>query len=115
MAHRRKRGKKRTNEGLRLTDKKHPREAIIATAMGVVSIVVFCVLCFMSGESRGTSGVEAGIMGVFCFLMSIAGFITAWISLHKENIRPLFPTIGVMINGLTVLFYLLVYIWGTSV
>lgn len=115
MARRRKRGKERTNEGLRLTDKKHPREAMIATAMGIVSIVVFGVLCFMSGESRGTSGIEAGIAGVLCFLTSITGFITSWISLHKENIRPLFPTIGVIVNGLTVLFYLLVYIWGTSV
>ncbi len=115
MARRRKRGKERTNEGLRLTDKKHPKEAMIATAMGMVSIVVFCVLCFMSGESRGTSGVEAGVAGVFCFFISIVGFILAWVSLHKDNIRPMFPTIGVVINGLLVLFYLLVYIWGTSV
>lgn len=115
MSRRRKRGKGRTNEGLRLTDKRHPREAVIATAIGVVSIVVFGVLCFMSGESRGTSGIEAGAVGILCFATSITGFIVSWVSLHKENIRPLFPTIGVLVNGLTVLFYLLVYIWGTSV
>lgn len=115
MARRRKRGRERTNEGLRLTDKRHPREAMIASVIGIVSIVVFGVLCFMSGESRGTSGIEAGAVGILCVVASITGFIVSWVSLHKENIRPTFPTIGVIVNGLTVLFYLLVYIWGTSV
>lgn len=35
-----------------------------------------------------------GIVGILCFIISISGFILSWISLRKENIRYLFPTIG---------------------
>lgn len=114
MSHRGKRGKERTNEGLRLTDKKHPKGAILSTILAVISIGIFALLCFLSGESNGNSGLEAGILGILCFCISIAGFILAWISLHQENIRPFFPTIGALANGLMMLFYLMVYIWGTA-
>ena len=112
MAHGRK--KKRENDGLRLTDKKHPKIAVLSTGMAVLSLGIFAVLCFMSGETNGQSGIEAGLIGILCFCISIAGFIMAWLSLHQDNIRPLFPTIGAVANGLLMLFYLIVYILGTS-
>lgn len=103
---------KRRKEGLRLTDKKHPKQGIWATALGVLSIVIFLVLCFMSGEARGKSGIEIGFMGLLCVLVSLAGFVLAWLSLRLENIRQLFPSLGVIINGLMLLLYLIVYILG---
>lgn len=106
--------KKRGREGLRLTDKKHPKSAVLATGLAVLSFVIFAVICFLSGESRGQSGIEAGVIGIFCFAVSIAGFLLSWISLMQDNIRTLFPSIGVVANGLLVLFYLIVYILGTS-
>lgn len=106
--------KKRENEGLRLTDKRHPKMAILSCGLAIFSFASFAVLCFMSGETNGHSGIEAGIMGLLCFAVTIVGFILAWISLTRENIRPLFPTIGAVVNGLMMLFYLIVYILGTS-
>ncbi len=107
------RKKKRGGEGLRLTDKKHPRSAVAATGLAVLSLAIFAVICFMSGESRGQSGIEAGVIGLLCFVISIVGFILSWLSLGMDNIRTLFPSIGVVTNGLLVLFYLIVYILGT--
>lgn len=112
MSRRKKRD--RENEGLRLTDKKHPKGAIVSTILSVVSLGIFAVLCFMSGETNGQSGIEAGWIGLLCLAISIVGFILAWISLHQENIRPLFPTIGALANGLIMLMYIIVYVWGTS-
>lgn len=105
--------KKRENEGLRLTDKRHPPMAILACGLAVLSLGIFAVLCFMSGETNGHSGLEAGIMGILCALISITGFVLAWISLNQDNIRTLFPTIAAVFNGLLVLLYLIVYILGT--
>lgn len=103
---------KKRKEGLRLTDKKHPKQGIWATVMGILSIIIFLVLCFISGKERGGSGIGIGLAGLACAIISIWGFILAWLSLRLDNIRQLFPSLGVVINGLMVLMYLIVYILG---
>jgi hypothetical protein len=104
--------KKRKKDGLRLTDKKHPIQGIWSTILGILSIVIFLILCIMSGEARGASGIEIGFMGLLCGAISIAGFALALLALRLENIRQLFPSLGVVINGLMILLYLIVYIVG---
>ncbi len=108
------RRRKRENDGLRLTDKRHPGLGILSTVLALASLILFGAVCFVSGTNRGNSGLGVGLVGVLCFLISIAGFICAWISLHQENIRPHFPTIGSVLNGLMMIMYLMLYIWGTS-
>lgn len=107
-------GKRRGRKGqsLHLTDKRHPASAILATALGAVSVMLFIGLCWVSGQSHGKAGLLVGLFGIGCFCLSVAGFVLAWISLHQENIRPLFPTIASVLNGLSVVFYLLLYLWG---
>lgn len=104
--------KKRGKQSLHLTDKRHPASAIIATILGLVSIVLFITLCFVSSQSHGKAGILIGLAGIGCFVISLIGFVLSWISLHQENIRPLFPTIASVMNGLSIVFYLLLYLWG---
>ena len=107
--------KKEARSLLRLTDKKHPISGIIAMIMGIVSLIIFADTCFISSQSHGKAGMMVGVMGFICFLLSIAGFGLSWYTLHQENIRPHFPTIGAIISGLSMVFYLLLYIWGTFI
>lgn len=107
--------KKRGAQSLRLTDKRHPVSGIVAMILGIISVILFIVICFISSQSHGKAGILAGLAGIFCFILSIAGFVLSWLTLHQENIRPLFPTIAAVINGLSVVFYLLLYIWGTFI
>lgn len=65
----------------------------------------------MSGNNKGNGGMIVGIVGILCFIISISGFILSWISLRKENIRYLFPTIGAVVNGLQIVGYM-VSIYG---
>ncbi len=106
---------KKERHSLRLTDKKHPRGAIIATLIGVASMILFIITCVISSDSNGKAGALAGVAGLFCLLLSVIGFIGAWLSLRGENIRPLFPTIAAVINGLLMVFYVFLYMWGMFV
>lgn len=105
--------KKRGRKSLQLTDKKHPGIAIGATFVGICSMVLFIVTCFLSSESHGNAGISIGFAGIFCSLLAAVGFGMSWVSLRMDNIRPLFPTIASIINGLLLVFYMLLYIVGT--
>ena len=95
--------RKRKKEGeLRLTDKKHPISGIWSVLIGVFALIMFIVTCFISGDNGGKGGIIVGIVGIL-----------SWMSLRKENIRYLFPTIGAVVNGLQIIGYMIVYIWGS--
>ena len=107
------RKKKREEGDLRLTDKKHPPMGICSTIMGGASFVMFMTACIISGQHGGNAGIYAGVIGIFCLIISIVGFILAWISLHQEDIRAVFPTIGSVSNGILTIIYMLLYVIGT--
>ena len=49
--------KKRKKDGLHLTDKKHPKQGIASTILGLLSLVLFLVLCILSGQAGGNAGI----------------------------------------------------------
>lgn len=109
------RKKRKEKSTLRLSDKKHPVSAIVATGIGLASLSLFLVVCLISSESNGNGDIWVGAGGVLCFVLSVVGFILSWMSLHIENIRPQFPTIAAVLNGLLMVFYFLLYMWGMFV
>ncbi len=105
--------KKKKRKSLQLTDKKHPASAIVALGFGILSLGIFAAVCLASSGSNGHAGLYAGAVGLLCFFLSIVGFVISWMSLRKDNIRPLFPTLASLLNGILLVFYLFLYILGT--
>lgn len=107
--------KKKRQSTLRLTDKRHPVSGVIAAGLGMLSVGMFLCLCFVSSQSHGNAGLLIGLAGILCFLISVTGFVMAWITLHRENIRPVFPTIAAVVCGLSIVFYLVLYVLGNMI
>lgn len=106
---------RRKRKGLHLTDKRHPITGVLGCFAGIISGCSFLGACIASGQAYGKAGLEVGIVAVCCFVLSIAGFGMAFFSLRQENIRTLFPTIASILNGLLMVFYLFLYMWGVFV
>ena len=109
------RKKKERESSLHLTDKHHPLLGIVATLLAVLSAGMFGSACVAASGSNGHAGLLVGFVGICSLVVAGVGFVLAWISLHQEDIRPHFPTIASICNGLLVIFYLMLYIWGTIV
>lgn len=107
--------KKERESSLHLTDKHHPLLGIVATLLAVLSAGMFGAACVAASGSNGHAGLLVGFVGICSLVVAGVGFVLAWISLHQEDIRPHFPTIASICNGLLVIFYLMLYIWGTIV
>ena len=72
--------------------------------------------CLQAGSRVWSCRFVSRIRWNLCSLVVAGvGFVLAWTSLHQEDIRPHFPTIASICNGLLVIFYLMLYIWGTIV
>lgn len=107
-------GKKRKNRSsLHLTDKRHPKTAIVSVILAVLSVLVFFGACAFSSTSKGNASLSIGFVGLLSVCLAIAGFVLGFISLHKSDIRHIVPSVAALVNGLIIIFYMILYIWGT--
>lgn len=109
---RKQRMRERRKENLRLTDKKHPLQAIIATGFAGLSVVILVVSCILSSRENGQAGLSVGFMGIAALIVSAAGFTMAAKSLKQDEIRYVFPTVASVANGLLLIFYIILYFFG---
>ncbi len=100
------------SDSLKLSAKKHPVKGIVSTILAVLSLLLFVAACILAGVKNGKAPMYVGIMGFMSFIIAIIGTTLAWMSLREPDIRVIFPSIGGIINGLSLLLYLIIYIWG---
>lgn len=99
---------------IQFTDKSHPVMGIISMIIGSCSFILLLVLCIFSSKAKGTSGLEAGVLGVLDFFASVLGFVLAVKCCRKEDIYMITPTIGAVLNGLLVILCMILYVIGAA-
>ena len=87
---------------IQFTDKTHPAGGILSVVIAVLSLAGLLALCLVSSSEKGNSGILAGI----------AGFVMAAKCYKKDDIYMATPALGTVLNGVLILFCLLLYIMG---
>lgn len=90
----------------------HPKQGIISFCLGVISLIAFVIICLVSGNAKGTSGLVVGAVGMITFFINIAGIIFAILALRKKEIHYRFPVGGVVLNSILAIVFFVTYIAG---
>lgn len=109
---REKRPKTPGEAGISFTSKKIPKEGILAIILGGISLFIFLYLSIYSAYYRGEAGLEAGGVGSVAFLLSLIGFLISLKTMKKDNIFIKIPIIGVTVNTVAFIIYLVLYFYG---
>lgn len=96
----------------RFTDKRHPKDAKLATAIAVVAWLVFIFMVVVSIRSKGNVGHYIGMLGVADAFVTVIGTIMGMTSFRGEDTMPLFPAIATIANGLLLAVYILLFVIG---
>lgn len=97
---------------IQFTDRIHPVMGIISVILGVVSMGGLITLCVLSGNTKGNSGLIAGVLGMLAMIMSFIGFFMAIRCYRRDDIYMVTPTIGSIVNGIMVIIFLLLFFIG---
>lgn len=104
---------KKKSSNYKFTDKIHPPKAIASVGLAVLTLVLFCVACYLSFQNRGSGTMSVGVLGILAFLCSLAGLFLGIKSIRtKQEIHYRFPVLGIGGNGILAIFFLLMYILG---
>lgn len=98
---------------IQFTDKTHPAGGIISVVIAALSLAALVALCLLSSSEKGNSGIFVGVSGLLLLLAGIIGFVLAAKCYKRDDIYMATPALGTVMNGVLVLFCLLLYIMGT--
>lgn len=104
--------KKRNN--YKFSDKIHSKKGILSFLIGIVSLIIFIVTTYISSKSGGNGSLYLGLLGIVAMIMTIYGFTIALKALKEKEILYLFPIIGITLNAILLIFYLILYVIGIS-
>ena len=90
---------------IKFTDKKHSRNGILSTILGAVSAgLLFCLLA--------AAYLTSGQAGLLAFFVACAGAWYGVLGRREEDSYRLFPDLGIGINGLLLVGFVMIYIMG---
>lgn len=86
--------------GYMFTNKNHPAKGIMATVLGVISVISIGVSVYLTVMQRGEAAVKYGAAVLFALIFAFAGMILSVMSRMEKDRYYLFPTIGIILNFL---------------
>lgn len=90
----------------------HSKKGIISMLLGLISLITFVVISYISGKNQGNGGIELGVVGLLCAASSVFGFTLSIKSFREKDIYLTAPIIGIGVNGIMVIVFFSLYIVG---
>ena len=87
--------------------------AVLFLITGSLAIILFAVLAILTAV-RGGSTFSFGVMGVVAALLSLTGVIVCAFAAGERDIFVSVPIAGMIVNGVSLILYVIVYILGIS-
>jgi len=92
------------------TDNKHPVRGIMASILGVISVVTIIVAIVLTYNAGGQAGVQSGAAAFLASCFSLVGLVLAIKSRFEKDIFKFFPNFGITINSIVILFMIYIIV-----
>jgi hypothetical protein len=103
---------KRSKEMIHFSGRRHTKTGILSAIIGIAVVLGFLAISISSGLAHGKGGLILGVIGLLLLALSVFGFVLSYKALKKKDIFYRFPILGAVINGLMMIFLLIIYILG---
>lgn len=98
--------------GYKFTDKKHTRQGIASSLLGFIALILLIAGILMAYRMFGAAGPYVGFMGFLSLVFSVMGFVFGIRGFHEDEVYYLFSKIGVGLNGILFVLWMLIFIIG---
>jgi hypothetical protein len=103
---------KRDKDMIRFSGRKHPSIGIWSAVIGILTVLGFVAISSVSGAMNGKGGVILGFLGVLLLALAVFGFYLSCKAFKQRDVFYRFPVIGSVLNGVMIIVFIVVYIYG---
>lgn len=104
--------KVKNKKKLKIVTTKVPSTVIVSLCIGLVSFAAFVTMCIISAVNLGKAGLIVGIIPIAATACNIFGFMLSYRMLKKDDVKIGWVSAAAFLNGVLVLLYMILYIWG---
>lgn len=90
----------------------HSKKGLLSLLFGLLAVISFITICFISGTEKGNGEFILGVIGMFTFVLAVLGFTLGIKSFREKDIFYIAPIIGVGSNGIMTILLFSLYIVG---
>ena len=106
---------KEKKSSLRFSGKAHSKKGILSAFIAGVSWIVFLVLCVYSTIQEGQAELVVGAVGMLDAGLALLGAFLAMKGLQEREVYYIFPTVGILLNGVLFVIYFSLYFMGVAI
>lgn len=81
------------------TNKKHAQKAIMSAILGIISTVSLVAVIYLAYLKKGQAPANYGLTGLLIVVFSMIGLLLGIVAATEKDRFKLFPTIGILLNG----------------
>ena len=96
----------------KFTDKKHSGSGIISSSLGACALFLFGGSFASAYLQGGQAGKWIAVMGFISLVFACAGLYHGFLGTQEEDVYPLFPYLGCVLNGMLLLAFVVIYFLG---
>lgn len=101
-------------KGYIFTNKKHSNRAVMAVALGIISLASLGTTVFLSYRGQGVFRAKYGVIALLSAVYSLAGLALGIVTVLDKNYYRLFPVLGVVLNTVTLAGISLILYMGAN-
>jgi len=94
------------------TEKRNAKGGVIATGLGVLSLLAFLILAGVAYAFKGQGGIYLGTIGLTAMIISICGLIIGLVSFGEEDKTYFYSKLGSVLSGLIMVGWISVILIG---
>jgi heme/copper-type cytochrome/quinol oxidase subunit 4 len=92
-----------TKRGYIFTDKKNPKQGVMAFILGVIATVSIFLALHLTYRNNGQAAMQYGAAVLLAVIYAIVGIILGVRSLREKDIFRIFPIFGLLLNIIAVI------------
>ena len=101
-------------KGYIFTNKKHSNRAVMATILGIISLISLGIVVFRAYLGDGETMAGYGFTGLLATLFSFVGLCIGIVTVKDKDYYRLFPVLGILLNLIALGFVSLILYAGTN-
>lgn len=89
--------------GYIFTNKRQSNRAIMATVLGVITLLSMIAVIHLSFLQKGNTPISYGLTGLLSMIMSLVGLVLGIVTVLEKDYYKLFPALGIVLNLISLL------------